>query len=258
MHSCLGQPWVYTRRTRGLGAASPRGPWSRALAPTQPARWAETSCCSSPDAPWLCPLPSMSTVDRHPALLPCRGELQELTVTLGWHCVGKRAHPEASPLAGRLPALRRHSVGTSPLFSAACPDGFYGLECREACDCLNGARCDHATGRCHCAPGWDGPRCGQGGCHALAGARPEQPSARHAGPPAVPGLGVCSPPLIVSAWTFVLRGREMGGLGAGDWGALAERAVVEGSEGSGIQQNSSRTGKMMLRTATLSMFGCHL
>lgn len=50
------------------------------------------------------------------------------------------------------------------LFSAACPDGFYGLECRQACDCLNGARCDHITGQCHCPPGWEGPRCGQGGC----------------------------------------------------------------------------------------------
>uniref|UniRef100_A0A8D2M6L8 Multiple EGF-like-domains 6 n=1 Tax=Zonotrichia albicollis TaxID=44394 RepID=A0A8D2M6L8_ZONAL len=55
-------------------------------------------------------------------------------------------------------------VWISPLFSTACPDGFYGLECRQACDCLNGAHCDPVTGQCQCPPGWTGARCAQGRC----------------------------------------------------------------------------------------------
>lgn len=54
--------------------------------------------------------------------------------------------------------------GLFALFPTACPDGFYGIECRHACNCQNGARCDHITGQCHCQPGWTGPRCARGEC----------------------------------------------------------------------------------------------
>uniref|UniRef100_A0A663LWL9 Multiple EGF like domains 6 n=1 Tax=Athene cunicularia TaxID=194338 RepID=A0A663LWL9_ATHCN len=74
-------------------------------------------------------------------------------------------HSGAEPLAGGCHAGQR-VIGRT-----ACPEGFYGLECREACNCLNGARCDHATGQCHCPPGWDGPRCGQPCPQGLFGAR---------------------------------------------------------------------------------------
>lgn len=75
---------------------------------------------------------------------------------------GHKGHPGAPFPTGRAPAL--HFMWISPLFSTACPDGFYGLECRQACDCLNGAHCDPVTGQCQCPPGWTGPRCAQGRC----------------------------------------------------------------------------------------------
>lgn len=59
--------------------------------------------------------------------------------------------------------------------STACPDGFYGIECREACECLNGASCDHVTGQCHCPPGWTGPRCGHSKCPMATGGVPMAP-----------------------------------------------------------------------------------
>ena len=37
-----------------------------------------------------------------------------------------------------------------------CPYGSYGLECKEKCDCYNGAFCDHINGRCKCLPGFQG------------------------------------------------------------------------------------------------------
>lgn len=54
--------------------------------------------------------------------------------------------------------------GLFALFPTACPDGFYGIECQHACNCQNGAHCDHITGQCHCHPGWTGPRCAHGEC----------------------------------------------------------------------------------------------
>lgn len=158
------------------------------------------------------------------------------------------------------------------LFSAACPDGFYGLECRQACDCLNGARCDHITGQCHCPPGWEGPRCGQGGClcsltptlcswgwdgvewaglgwdvtgwsqtgAALCQALGDLSVSHTAG-----GLCVCSPRVVflcVEANSVQQRSIWVWG-GAG--GALAEHIVVECNEGLSTQQNSSLADEMM-------------
>ncbi|KAM7413351.1 hypothetical protein PAMA_020643 [Pampus argenteus] len=40
-----------------------------------------------------------------------------------------------------------------------CPDGFYGLDCGQMCECRNGARCHHITGACLCTAGWAGPHC---------------------------------------------------------------------------------------------------
>lgn len=98
----------------------------------------------------------------------CQGQSHcQVPVTLLWHRGSRRGHQEASQLCWDIPSsLYRHSVGIAPLFSTACPDGFYGLECQQACHCLNGARCDHVTGQCHCAPGWEGPHCAQGECHS--------------------------------------------------------------------------------------------
>ena len=39
-----------------------------------------------------------------------------------------------------------------------CPPGSYGLECKERCDCYNGALCDHVNGQCHCLPGFQGQK----------------------------------------------------------------------------------------------------
>ena len=44
---------------------------------------------------------------------------------------------------------------------AACPDGYYGLDCSSTCSCGNGAKCDHVTGDCSCPPGWVGDNCNE-------------------------------------------------------------------------------------------------
>ena len=194
---------MYTRCTQGLGAASPRGPWVQGsgcpatllgllvVRNLMPLLFRSTTALS-------CTL-NIHNGQASNILLLCQGESHlQVAVTLVQHYVGQKGRQEASLLCWETSSsLYRHFVGISPLFSAACPDGFYGLECRQACDCLNGARCDHATGECRCAPGWDGPRCGQRRCRcSLAptlcgrgwdGARQEQPSARHAGAHAVSG-----------------------------------------------------------------------
>ena len=48
------------------------------------------------------------------------------------------------------------------LFCAECPQGMYGFECGQTCQCDNGAACDHVTGACTCTPGWQGALCNQG------------------------------------------------------------------------------------------------
>ncbi|KAI9528924.1 hypothetical protein NQZ68_015690 [Dissostichus eleginoides] len=52
---------------------------------------------------------------------------------------------------------RRRSANEPP--QHVCPDGFYGLDCGQMCECRNGARCHHITGGCLCTAGWAGPHC---------------------------------------------------------------------------------------------------
>ncbi|RMB92391.1 hypothetical protein DUI87_31192 [Hirundo rustica rustica] len=40
-----------------------------------------------------------------------------------------------------------------------CPEGRYGKNCSQECQCHNGGTCDSATGHCHCSPGYAGERC---------------------------------------------------------------------------------------------------
>jgi len=37
-----------------------------------------------------------------------------------------------------------------------CPEGTYGLYCKESCRCQHGAKCHHVTGECICKPGYQG------------------------------------------------------------------------------------------------------
>lgn len=40
--------------------------------------------------------------------------------------------------------------------ASPCQNGKYGLQCKENCECYNGALCDHITGKCTCTPGYQG------------------------------------------------------------------------------------------------------
>lgn len=42
---------------------------------------------------------------------------------------------------------------------AECPQGRFGEQCSQTCECQNGARCDHVSGRCSCTAGWTGAIC---------------------------------------------------------------------------------------------------
>ncbi|KAF7995571.1 hypothetical protein HCN44_006678 [Aphidius gifuensis] len=42
--------------------------------------------------------------------------------------------------------------------SAVCPQGTWGIYCKEACNCSN-QRCDPISGSCQCPPGWTGSSC---------------------------------------------------------------------------------------------------
>ena len=44
---------------------------------------------------------------------------------------------------------------------AACPDDYYGSDCRIPCECQNGALCDAVTGKCTCTMGFHGEYCEQ-------------------------------------------------------------------------------------------------
>lgn len=139
---------------------------------------------------------------------------------------GHKGHQGAPFPTGRAPAL--HFMWISPLFSTACPDGFYGLECRQACDCLNGAHCDPVTGQCQCPPGWTGPRCAQGRCLCP-------------GYVSVPRCPPCPPRALWSQGCLCCQVAGSGGLGClfptcdflcvefnldSEWGALPEHVVV--------------------------------
>ena len=40
-----------------------------------------------------------------------------------------------------------------------CPQGHYGLDCKEVCKCKNGGGCDTESGSCTCQSGWMGALC---------------------------------------------------------------------------------------------------
>lgn len=40
-----------------------------------------------------------------------------------------------------------------------CDEGYYGNDCLQQCQCMNGATCDHVTGMCYCTTGWTGAMC---------------------------------------------------------------------------------------------------
>ena len=44
------------------------------------------------------------------------------------------------------------------LLHAECPDGFYGQDCLDVCNCVNGD-CDFITGFCNCSIGYVGVAC---------------------------------------------------------------------------------------------------
>lgn len=50
----------------------------------------------------------------------------------------------------------------TPLCYSVCEQGTFGVNCSEACDCGDGARCDPVTGACVCGPGKTGARCDTG------------------------------------------------------------------------------------------------
>lgn len=43
-----------------------------------------------------------------------------------------------------------------------CSPGTFGYGCKQLCECMNNATCDHVTGTCYCSPGFKGIRCDQG------------------------------------------------------------------------------------------------
>ncbi|XP_072834833.2 scavenger receptor class F member 1 [Pogona vitticeps] len=58
-----------------------------------------------------------------------------------------------------------------------CPDQYWGPDCKETCLCHPNGKCDPASGRCSCHPGWWGPLCQaacpcgpHGRCSPLTGA----------------------------------------------------------------------------------------
>lgn len=43
----------------------------------------------------------------------------------------------------------------------ACPENKWGEDCKEQCQCGNGAACDPMDGTCLCKKGWQGRHCSQ-------------------------------------------------------------------------------------------------
>ena len=42
-----------------------------------------------------------------------------------------------------------------------CREGYFGLQCRDVCECRNNATCNKVTGECSCTPGYQGTYCSQ-------------------------------------------------------------------------------------------------
>nr|CAD7433347.1 unnamed protein product [Timema monikensis] len=56
-----------------------------------------------------------------------------------------------------LPLL--HLTGTHD--PTTCPDGRWGRDCQNKCECVNGASCDPFSGECRCTRGWRGKECSE-------------------------------------------------------------------------------------------------
>lgn len=50
----------------------------------------------------------------------------------------------------------------------ACPPGFHGMGCKQACECQQGAPCDPVSGQCLCPTGFQGQLCEEGECSTLS------------------------------------------------------------------------------------------
>ena len=48
-----------------------------------------------------------------------------------------------------------------------CPQGRYGANCAQICNCRDVTECHHITGVCSCHPGYTGDDCRQGMVAAL-------------------------------------------------------------------------------------------
>ena len=53
---------------------------------------------------------------------------------------------------------------TVVLSSLECPQGLWGEECAESCDCSGRGTCSAHDGSCDCDPGWTGLSCQEGTC----------------------------------------------------------------------------------------------
>ena len=49
-----------------------------------------------------------------------------------------------------------------PWCHTVCPQGMYGSNCSQTCQCQNGAACNAVDGSCTCRPSYHGPLCDQG------------------------------------------------------------------------------------------------
>ena len=57
------------------------------------------------------------------------------------------------------------SCGVLCVISAECPQGLWGEECAELCNCSVRGTCLSHDGSCDCDPGWMGQSCQEGVCH---------------------------------------------------------------------------------------------
>jgi len=50
-------------------------------------------------------------------------------------------------------------LGKEKILFLDCPEGQFGQNCKQQCECYNGARCNPIDGKCQCLPGYLGPNC---------------------------------------------------------------------------------------------------
>ena len=86
-------------------------------------------------------------------------ETPKLQSTFQYHCTSKNRLVLQRTIADSFNICCIHLSMYSVCPRTECPDGFYGEDCGEKCECENKGRCDHQTGRCTCTPGWRGRTC---------------------------------------------------------------------------------------------------